>query len=65
MRPNLLRFTALLGLLLPLAVRAQVFEENRLPMRAHFQTDDPTLSLNGTWKFHWYASPAERSADFF
>ena len=65
MRPNLLRFTALLALLLPLAARAQVFEENRLPMRAHFQNDDKTLSLNGTWKFHWYASPAERSADFF
>ncbi len=31
-----------------------VFEENRLPMRATFVTDQQqTLSLNGVWKFNW------------
>ena len=31
-----------------------VFEENRLPMRATFTThQQQTLSLNGMWKFHW------------
>ena len=30
------------------------FEENRLPMRATFVTDQQqTQSLNGMWKFHW------------
>ena len=32
----------------------EVFEENRLPMRASFVTDQQqTLSLNGRWRFHW------------
>ena len=31
-----------------------VFEINRMPMRASFMTDQQqTLSLNGTWKFHF------------
>ena len=31
-----------------------VFEENRLPMRATFTTDQQEiLSLNGVWKFNW------------
>lgn len=31
-----------------------VFEENRLPMRATFTTDQKEiLSLNGVWKFNW------------
>ena len=31
-----------------------VFEENRLPMRATFVTDQQkTLSLNGVWRFNW------------
>ena len=31
-----------------------VFEENRLPMRATFMTDQQeSLSLNGIWKFNW------------
>ena len=31
-----------------------VFEENRMPMRATFVTDQQkTLSLNGIWKFNW------------
>ena len=65
MKFTLVQLAALLLLLCPCVSRAQVFQENRLPMRAHFQTDDQTLSLNGIWKFHWYASPAERSANFF
>lgn len=42
-----------------------VFERNRLPMRASFATDGKTLSLNGEWKFRWYATPAARSMTFF
>ena len=30
-----------------------VYQENRLPMRATFTTDQQqTLSLNGRWRFH-------------
>lgn len=43
----------------------QVFERNRLPMSAHFQTDGPVLSLNGTWKFAWYENMEDRSGEFF
>ena len=42
-----------------------IFERNRLQMRSSFKTDSPTLSLNGLWKFKWYATPEERSRDFF
>lgn len=42
-----------------------VFERNRLPMRASFDTRDEKLSLNGLWKFRWYESFTERSMDFF
>ncbi len=32
----------------------EVYEENRLPMRSTFVTDQQqTLSLNGRWRFHW------------
>ena len=42
-----------------------VYEENRLPMRATFTTDQQkTLSLNGTWKFHWNESPEVRTKGF-
>ena len=42
-----------------------VFEENRLPMRATFVTDQQrTLSLNGIWKFHWNESPDVRTRGF-
>ena len=63
--------------LLPLAAMARkqaspefwqnpgVFEENRMPMRATFVTDQQkTLSLNGVWKFHWSETPADRTAGF-
>ena len=53
---------ALLAAFLPLAAQTKmepwqdpnIFEENRLPMRATFVTDQQqTLSLNGLWKFYF------------
>ena len=53
---------ALLAAFLPLAAQTKmepwqdpnVFEENRMPMRATFVTaQQQTLSLNGLWKFHF------------
>lgn len=42
-----------------------VYEENRLPMRATFVTGQQrTLSLNGIWKFHWCDSPDTRTKGF-
>ena len=42
-----------------------VFEINRLPMAATFVTDQQeTLSLNGTWKFHWSDDPSGRIPGF-
>ena len=42
-----------------------VFEENRLPMRASFVTDQQqTLSLNGRWRFHWSETVAQRLKGF-
>lgn len=43
----------------------QINQRNRLEMRASFHTPDPVMSLAGTWKFKGYATPAERSKDFF
>ncbi len=43
----------------------EVFEENRLPMRATFVTDQQqTLSLNGRWRFHWSETAASRLTGF-
>ena len=58
---NLFLSLALLASFLPLAAQTMepwqdpnVFEENRLPMRATFVTDQQqTLSLNGLWKFYF------------
>ena len=59
---NLCLSLAFLAAFLPLAAQTKmepwqdpnVFEENRLPMRATFVTDQQqTLSLNGLWKFHF------------
>ena len=53
---------ALLAAFLPLAAQTKmepwqdpnIFEENRMPMRATFVTDQQqTLSLNGLWKFYF------------
>ncbi len=42
-----------------------VFEENRLPMRATFTTDQQqTLSLNGIWRFHGSPSVESRLKGF-
>ena len=42
-----------------------VFEENRLPMRATFTTDQQeTLSLNGIWKFNFNESIEGRTKGF-
>ena len=59
---NLFLSLALLAAFLPLAAQPKmepwqdpnVFEENRMPMRATFVTaQQQTLSLNGLWKFHF------------
>ena len=43
----------------------EVFEENRLPMRTTFVTDQQqTLSLNGRWRFHWSETPQARLKGF-
>ena len=43
----------------------EVFQENRLPMRATFLTDQQqTLSLNGIWKFHFSETVASRLKGF-
>ena len=42
-----------------------VFEENRMPMRATFVTDQQrTLSLNGVWKFKWNETIEGRTKGF-
>ena len=42
-----------------------VFEENRMPMRATFTTDQQeTLSLNGIWKFNWNETIEGRTKGF-
>ncbi len=42
-----------------------VFEENRLPMRATFVPDQQrTLSLNGVWNFKWNENPDVRTRGF-
>ena len=59
---NLFLSLALMASLLPLAAKTElepwqdpnVFEENRMPMRATFVTaQQQTLSLNGLWKFYF------------
>ena len=59
---NLCLSLAFLAAFLPLTAQTKmepwqdpnVFEENRMPMRATFVTDQQqTLSLNGLWKFHF------------
>ena len=43
----------------------EVFQENRLPMRATFKTDQQqTLSLNGVWKFHFSENVESRLKGF-
>ena len=43
----------------------EVYEQNRLPMRASFVTDQQqTQSLNGRWRFHWSETVASRLQGF-
>ncbi|MBQ7194169.1 MAG: DUF4981 domain-containing protein [Bacteroidales bacterium] len=42
-----------------------VFQRNRQPMRAFFDAGAQQITLNGTWRFQWFASPSSRSRDFF
>ena len=67
-------FTLILAAAAALPVLAQkmepwqdpnVFEENRMPMRATFTTDQQqTLSLNGVWKFNWNETIEGRKKGF-
>ena len=42
-----------------------VFEENRMPMRATFVTDQQEmLPLNGIWSFKWNENPNVRTKGF-
>ncbi len=43
----------------------ELFQKNRLPMSAHFQTDGIKLDLNGVWNFRWYENIDDRDLDFF
>ncbi|MCD8260886.1 MAG: DUF4981 domain-containing protein [Bacteroides sp.] len=70
-------FTALFSLLLPAASQPlhdwenhHVLQINREPARAAFvpyeeKPGDRTLSLDGTWRFRWTATPDERIVDFY
>ena len=70
---NLLLSLALMASLLPLAAQTKlepwqdpnVFEENRMPMRATFVTaQQQTLSLNGLWKFCFNPTVEDRLKGF-
>ena len=41
-----------------------VVESNRLPMHASMHLESPTLSLDGTWKFHWTDNFEDRLIGF-
>ncbi len=41
------------------------FEENRIPMAAHFETDGLKLMLNGIWDFNWNENMDSRPMDFY
>ncbi len=41
------------------------FQENRIPMAAHFETDGLKLSLNGVWDFNWNEDMNSRPTDFY
>ncbi len=41
------------------------FQENRIPMAAHFETDGLKLSLNGVWDFNWNENMNSRPTDFY
>ncbi len=41
------------------------FQENRIPMAAHFETDGLKLILNGVWDFNWNEDMNSRPMDFY
>ncbi len=41
------------------------FQENRIPMAAHFETDGLKLNLNGLWDFNWNENMNSRPDDFY
>ncbi len=41
------------------------FQENRIPMAAHFETDGLKLMLNGVWDFNWNETMDSRPLDFY
>ncbi len=41
------------------------FQENRIPMAAHFETDGLKLMLNGVWDFNWNENMDSRPLDFY
>ncbi len=43
----------------------QLFQRNRIPMAAHFETDGLKLMLNGVWDFNWNEHMDSRPADFW
>ena len=56
------------------SVEAQTFNEwqnllvnqvNRMESHASYETDEPKVTLDGTWKFNWVANADERPTDFF
>ena len=70
---NLFLSLALMATLLPLAAQSKmepwqdpnVFEENRMPMRATFvSSQQQTLSLNGLWKFYFNPTIEDRLKGF-
>lgn len=48
----------------------QVFNINKEPARSYFlprpeKESSTTISLNGSWKFHWASKPADRPTEFY
>ncbi len=43
----------------------EMFQKNRIPMAAHFETDGLKLMLNGVWDFNWNEDMNSRPTDFY
>lgn len=55
----------IISILFALWCSPELNQENRLPMRATFETDSKTLSLDGVWKFNGCLDPDSRQKTFF
>lgn len=55
----------IISILLTFWCSPELNQENRLPMRATFETDSKTLSLDGEWKFNGYNDPDSRQKAFY